>query len=47
MSTEIEWIAINKVTLNKEQNQAILNLFENLYDNDDVQSVYFNLERKD
>ena len=46
MSTEIEWIPVNKVTLVKSQHQSVIDLYEDLYNNDDVQNVYLNLDRK-
>ena len=44
ISTGIEWIATNKVTLNKEQTKSVLDFLETLEDDDDVQHVYANLE---
>ena len=44
ISTGIEWLPINKVSLDKEQTQAVLNFLEILEDDDDVQYVYANLE---
>ena len=44
ISTGIEWIPINKVTLNKEKTKSVLNFLETLEEDDDVQHVYANLE---
>ena len=40
----IEWLPINKISLNKEKTKSVLNFLETLEDNDDVQHVYTNLE---
>ncbi len=44
ISSGIEWLPINKVSLNKEKTQSVLNFLESLEDDDDVQQVYANLE---
>ena len=44
ISSGIEWIPINKVSLDKERFQSVLNFLETLEDDDDVQHVYANLE---
>ena len=44
ISTGIEWLPINKISLDKEKTKSIINLLETLEDNDDVQHVYANLE---
>ena len=44
ISSEIEWIAINKVLLDKEKTKSVLNFLTMLEDDDDVQHVYSNLE---
>ena len=44
ISTEIEWIPINKVQVSKEKQENILEFFEILDDDDDVQNVFSNLE---
>ena len=44
ISSEIEWLAINKISLDKEKAKSVLNFLESLEDNDDVQYVYANLE---
>ena len=44
ISTEIEWIPLNSVLISKEKNEDVVNFFEILEDNDDVQNVYSNAE---
>ena len=44
ISTEIEWIPINNVHISKEKYDDLINFFEILEDNDDVQKVYSNAE---
>jgi len=44
ISTGIEWLPINKISLNKEKTKSVLNFLETLEDDDDVQHVYANLE---
>jgi len=44
ISTGIEWLPINKISLDKEKTKSIINFLETLEDNDDVQHVYANLE---
>ena len=44
ISSGIEWLPINKVSLDKERFQSVLNFLETLEDDDDVQHVYANLE---
>ena len=44
ISTEIEWIPLNSVQISKEKNEDLINFFELLEDNDDVQNVYSNAE---
>ena len=42
VSTEIEWIAINKIKLNDEDKVKIIKLLEILEDDEDVQNVFTN-----
>ena len=42
ISTEIEWIPINSIGISKDKNSDILNFFETLEEDDDVQNVYSN-----
>ena len=44
ISTEIEWRPLNSVKISKEKNEDLINFFESLEDNDDVQNVYSNVE---
>ena len=42
ISTEIEWVAINKINLNEEDKEKINKFLEILEDDDDVQNVFTN-----
>ena len=44
ISTEIEWIPLNSVKISKEKNDDLINFFESLEENEDVQNVYSNAE---
>ena len=44
ISTEIEWIPLNSVKISKEKNEDLVNFFDTLEDNDDVQNIYSNAE---
>ena len=44
ISTEIEWIPLNSVEISKEKNDDLIDFFESLEENDDVQSFYSNAE---
>jgi YebC/PmpR family DNA-binding regulatory protein len=44
VSTEIEWIPHNYVEISKEKNEDLINFFEILEDDDDVQNIYSNAE---
>ena len=44
ISTEIEWIPLNKIELSKEKNEDLISFFETLEDDDDVQNIYTNAE---
>ena len=44
ISSGIEWIPINKISLNQEKTKSVLSFIEILEDDDDVQYVYANLE---
>ena len=43
-STEIEWIPLNSVKVNKEKNDDLINFFESLEEDDDVQNIFSNAE---
>ena len=44
ISTDIEWIPLNNVGVSKEKNQDLINFFETLEEDDDVQNIYSNIE---
>ena len=44
MSSGIEWLPINKISLNKEKVKSVLDFLEKLEDDDDIQHVYANLK---
>ena len=44
ISTEIEWIPLNRVEVSNEKNEDLINFFETLEENDDVQNIYSNAE---
>ena len=43
-SAGIEWLPINKISLDQEKTKSVLSFLELLEDDDDVQYVYANLE---
>ena len=44
ISTEIEWIPLNSVKVSDEQQDKLIEFFEILEDNDDVQNIFSNVE---
>ena len=42
LSTEIEWIAVNKIKLNDEDKEKMIKFLEILEDDEDVQNVFTN-----
>ena len=42
ISTGIEWLPLNSVVINKEKNDDLINFFESLESDDDVQNIYSN-----
>jgi len=44
ISTEIEWIPMNSVEISKDKNEDLINFFETLEEDDDVQNIYSNVE---
>ena len=44
ISTEIEWIPLNRVKISSEKNEDLINFFESLEEEDDVQNIYSNAE---
>jgi YebC/PmpR family DNA-binding regulatory protein len=43
ISTEIEWVPLNSVDVDKDKSEAALEFLETLEDDDDVQNVYSNI----
>jgi transcriptional/translational regulatory protein YebC/TACO1 len=46
ISTEIEWIPLNSVEISNEKNEDLINFFEKLEEDDDVQNIYTNAKLK-
>ena len=44
ISTEIEWIPLNSREISKEKNEDLIDFFESLEEDDDVQNFYSNAE---
>ncbi len=44
ISTEIEWIPINNVKISDEKKEKLIEFFETLEDDDDVQNIFSNVE---
>ena len=44
ISTEIDWIPLNSVEISKEKSEDLINFFETLEEDDDVQNIYSNAE---
>jgi len=44
ISTEIEWLPLNNVVVSDDQQEKLLEFFETLEDDDDVQNIFSNLE---
>ena len=42
ISTDIEWIPFNSVQISKERTDDLVNFFETLEEDDDVQNIYSN-----
>ena len=43
ISTEIEWVPLNSVNVEKEKEESVINFLETLEDDDDVQNVFSNV----
>ena len=43
ISTEIEWVPLNSVEINKENKDNVVDFLETLEEDDDVQNVYSNV----
>jgi len=44
ISTEIEWIPLNSVKVSDEQQEKLIEFFETLEDDEDVQNIFLNVE---
>ena len=44
ISTDIEWIPLNSIEVSYEQQEKIIEFFETLEDDDDVQNIFSNLK---
>ena len=44
ISTKIEWIPLNSVEISKEKNDNLINFFETLEEDDDVQNIFSNAQ---
>ena len=44
ISTEIEWMPLNSVKVSKEKNDDLINFFESLEEDDDVQNIFSKAE---
>ena len=47
MSSKVEWVSKNKIVLNKEKSEQLVNFLETLENEDDVQHIYTNFELND
>ena len=43
ISTEIEWVPLNSVEVNKDNKDSVVDFLETLEEDDDVQNVYSNV----
>ena len=43
ISTEIEWVPLNNVDVEKDREESVIEFLETLEDDDDVQNVYSNV----
>ena len=44
ISTEIEWRPLNSIEISKDKRENLINFFETLEEDDDVQNIYSNVE---
>ena len=44
ISTEIEWRPLNSIEISKDKYENLINFFESLEEDDDVQNIYSNVE---
>ena len=42
ISTEIEWVPLNNINVMKDKEESLINFFESLEEDDDVQNIYSN-----
>ena len=42
ISTEIEWIPVNSIEISKKKNEDLINFFNTLEEDDDIQNIYSN-----
>ena len=47
ISTEIEWVPLNSVDINKDNKDDVINFLETLEEDDDVQNIYSNVNLGD
>ena len=43
ISTEIEWVPLNSIEVNRDNKDGVVDFLETLEEDDDVQSVYSNV----
>ena len=43
ISTDIEWVPLNSVNVEKDREESVIDFLENLEDDDDVQNVFSNV----
>ena len=44
ISTEIEWVPLNAIKISDDRKEELINFFERLEEDDDVQNIYSNVE---
>ena len=44
ISTNIEWVPLNSVEISDDKKEELINFFETLEENDDVQNIYSNVK---
>ena len=44
ISTEIEWIPVNSIKISRDKNEDVINFFESLEEDEDVQNIFSNAE---
>ncbi len=44
ISTDIEWVPLNSVKVNKDNKDSVVDFLETLDEDDDVQNVYSNVD---